>query len=157
MNGEAVAFYNHAFISSNLGLRDIVALLVNGAIAFGLNIISFSANKRVGALTMTVAALVKQILTILLSVFLWQLDIGAVNAFGEFSLFLSFSFFRFLFVVRRVPVAYCGCIFTGIVLTLVGGALYAYVGVGPARREGGGGGDSGVEDGKRMEEGKGER
>lgn len=33
-----------------------VALLINGAIACGLNIVSFTANKKAGALTMTVSA-----------------------------------------------------------------------------------------------------
>lgn len=32
-----------------------VALLVNGVIAFGLNVVSFTANKKTSALTMTVA------------------------------------------------------------------------------------------------------
>jgi len=32
-----------------------IALIVNGAIAFGLNVVSFSANKKTSALTMTVA------------------------------------------------------------------------------------------------------
>jgi len=31
------------------------ALFVNGCIAFGLNVVSFTANKKVGALSMTVA------------------------------------------------------------------------------------------------------
>jgi hypothetical protein len=31
------------------------ALLANGCIAFGLNVVSFTANKKVGALSMTVA------------------------------------------------------------------------------------------------------
>ena len=33
----------------------VAALFVNGTIAFGLNVISFTANKKVGALSMTVA------------------------------------------------------------------------------------------------------
>jgi hypothetical protein len=33
-----------------------IALLVNGVIACGLNIVSFTANKKAGALTMTVSA-----------------------------------------------------------------------------------------------------
>lgn len=32
-----------------------VALLLNGCLAFGLNVVSFSANKKVGAVSMTVA------------------------------------------------------------------------------------------------------
>lgn len=33
----------------------LATLLVNGAIAFGLNVVSFTANKKTGALSMTVA------------------------------------------------------------------------------------------------------
>lgn len=32
-----------------------IALLINGVIAFGLNVVSFTANKKTGPLTMTVA------------------------------------------------------------------------------------------------------
>lgn len=32
-----------------------MALAINGAIAFGLNVVSFTANKKTSALTMTVA------------------------------------------------------------------------------------------------------
>ncbi|KIP09945.1 hypothetical protein PHLGIDRAFT_66705 [Phlebiopsis gigantea 11061_1 CR5-6] len=57
-------------------------LLLNGCIAFGLNVVSFSANGKVGALSMTVAANVKQVLTILFSVFLFNLTITSTNALG---------------------------------------------------------------------------
>ena len=79
------------------------ALLVNGMIAFGLNIVSFSANKKTGvslellgsascanadsdhthqALTMTVAANCKQVLTIAIAVFLFNLHINFTNGIG---------------------------------------------------------------------------
>ena len=57
-------------------------LFLNGMMAFGLNVVSFTTNKKVGALTMTVAANIKQIMTIVLSEFFWRLDIGAINAIG---------------------------------------------------------------------------
>ncbi|CCM05608.1 uncharacterized protein FIBRA_07837 [Fibroporia radiculosa] len=60
----------------------VLVLLGNGVIAFGLNVISLSANKRVGALNMTVAANVKQALTILCAVALFHLTITPMNAFG---------------------------------------------------------------------------
>ena len=90
---------------------------MNGVMAFGLNVVSFSANKKVGALSMTVAgksftfclhflgdlnffgfviANVKQVLTILCAVTLFDLTITPTNALG-------------------------------IVLTLVGGAIYTAV------------------------------
>lgn len=108
------------------GLGDIKAfprlwLLLNGVLAFALNIVSFSANKKVGALGMTVAgelkithpfsclnlsdgymsfhtANVKQVLAILLSITLFNLTITPTNGLG-------------------------------ILLTLIGGACYAAAGL----------------------------
>jgi hypothetical protein len=57
-------------------------LLVNGCIAFGLNVVSFTANKKAGALSMTVAANIKQVLTILSAVLLFDLDITLMNGAG---------------------------------------------------------------------------
>lgn len=62
--------------------RQAGILLLNGAIAFALNVISFTANKKTGALTMTVAANVKQILTIVLSIIFWGLEVSGINALG---------------------------------------------------------------------------
>ncbi|KAJ7764545.1 TPT-domain-containing protein [Mycena maculata] len=58
------------------------ALLLNGCIAFGLNVVSFSANRHVGALGMTVAANVKQVLTIICAVAIFDLTITPLNALG---------------------------------------------------------------------------
>ncbi|KAF4612874.1 hypothetical protein D9613_011039 [Agrocybe pediades] len=71
-------------------------LLLNGVFAFGLNVVSFNANRRVGPLGMSVAANIKQVLTILCAVTIFDLTITPTNGLG-------------------------------IVLTLVGGALYAVV------------------------------
>ncbi|CEP12550.1 hypothetical protein [Parasitella parasitica] len=57
-------------------------LLLNGLIAFALNIVSFTANKKTSALTMTVAGNVKQVLSIVLSVVLFDYLITTTNAFG---------------------------------------------------------------------------
>ncbi|KAI9890841.1 MAG: UAA transporter [Vezdaea aestivalis] len=73
-----------------------LVLIFNAMLAFALNYVSFTANKKMGALTMTVAANVKQIFTIVLSVLFFHLKVGAANA-------------------------------GGIVLTLLGGAMYAKV------------------------------
>lgn len=62
--------------------QSFLILLVNGVIAFGLNVASFEANKRSGALTMTIAANIKQVLTVVLSVALWHIPVGAMNACG---------------------------------------------------------------------------
>ncbi|KAI8922402.1 triose-phosphate transporter family-domain-containing protein [Powellomyces hirtus] len=57
-------------------------LAVNGGLAFGLNVASFVANKRTGALTMCVAGNVKQVLSIVLSVIIFKLAITTTNAMG---------------------------------------------------------------------------
>ncbi|GAA5843585.1 hypothetical protein JCM11251_007123 [Rhodosporidiobolus azoricus] len=59
-----------------------IALTVNGAIAFGLNVVSFTANKKTSALTMTVAANVKQVLTIVLAVLIFNVALNPTNVVG---------------------------------------------------------------------------
>ena len=76
---DALKGYN---AEGKLTQRTIIVILINGLIAFALNIISFTANKKTGALTMTVAANVKQILTIVLSIIFWGLEVTWMNAFG---------------------------------------------------------------------------
>ncbi|KAL2041542.1 hypothetical protein N7G274_005924 [Stereocaulon virgatum] len=60
----------------------LMLFTVNGALAFALNYTSFTANKKAGALTMTVAANVKQILTVLLAITFWGLQVGYLNVAG---------------------------------------------------------------------------
>jgi hypothetical protein len=47
----------HYYISHDLTLLKALGLVVNGTIAFGLNIVSFTANKKAGALSMAVAGM----------------------------------------------------------------------------------------------------
>ncbi|KAI1610059.1 triose-phosphate transporter family-domain-containing protein [Exophiala viscosa] len=61
-----------------------IIFLGNGVLAFCLNISSFTTNKLVGALTMTVCGNVKQCMTIILGVVLFHVHIGALNALGLF-------------------------------------------------------------------------
>jgi len=82
LHGENNAFMEYVMTSPNFGFKAVAILLLNGAIAFFLNWASFTANKKVGALTMTVAANVKQVLTVLLSIAFWNLQIGLTNAVG---------------------------------------------------------------------------
>jgi len=76
------------------GANGRVWLLLNGVFAFFLNVVSFNANRRVGPLGMSVAANIKQVLTILCAVAIFDLTVTLTNG-------------------------------VGIVLTLIGGALYA--------------------------------
>lgn len=94
-----------AYGATQMTSTKAVALLINGVIACGLNIVSFTANKKAGALTMTVSAKYvalfsvsvvrvdgisvltkigscKQVLTIALAVVLFNLHITPTNGIG---------------------------------------------------------------------------
>ncbi|EGG12339.1 uncharacterized protein MELLADRAFT_41728 [Melampsora larici-populina 98AG31] len=70
------------FGANQMDRKKALALVINGLIAFGLNVVSFTANKKTSALTMTVAANVKQVLTIVLAIFIFNLVITPTNLFG---------------------------------------------------------------------------
>ena len=57
-------------------------LLLNGLLAFALNWVSFTANKKTSALTMTVAGNVKQAMSIFLAVYIFSIPITLMNAIG---------------------------------------------------------------------------
>ena len=61
----------------------IVLVVVNALVSFGLNIVSFTANRASGALTMAVAANIKQVLIVLLSTIFFDLNVGVLHAVGE--------------------------------------------------------------------------
>ena len=71
-----------AYSARSMSSSRALALAANGVLAFALNVVSFTANKRVGALSITVAANVKQVLTIMFAVSLFHLTITPVNALG---------------------------------------------------------------------------
>ncbi|KAF9579087.1 UAA transporter [Lunasporangiospora selenospora] len=71
-----------SFCKTELSTSLVIALLVNGIIAFFLNYVSFTANKKTSALTMTVAANVKQVLSIVVAVTVFNTKIGLLNGFG---------------------------------------------------------------------------
>ncbi|RKO99127.1 hypothetical protein CXG81DRAFT_28092 [Caulochytrium protostelioides] len=60
----------------------VAALMINGMLAFGLNWISFAANQRTSPLTISVAANIKQVLSIVLAIAIFHLHINAINAMG---------------------------------------------------------------------------
>lgn len=62
----------------------LIVFLGNGFLAFCLNVSSFSTNKLVGALTMTVCGNLKQCITIILGAVLFNVKVGALNAGGLF-------------------------------------------------------------------------
>ncbi|KAI9470054.1 MAG: triose-phosphate transporter family-domain-containing protein [Benjaminiella poitrasii] len=80
LTGELVSI--QVFAKDNITVSLASGLLLNGLIAFALNIVSFTANKKTSALTMTVAGNVKQVLSIVLSVVIFDYVINLMNAFG---------------------------------------------------------------------------
>lgn len=70
------------FATDNITINLASGLFLNGVIAFALNIVSFTANKKTSALTMTVAGNVKQVLSIVLSVIIFDYAITSTNSFG---------------------------------------------------------------------------
>lgn len=60
----------------------LLVMLGNGALAFALNVSSFSTNKIAGALTMTVCANIKQCLTIVLGGLLFDVHLSRMNMCG---------------------------------------------------------------------------
>ncbi|KAJ3105460.1 Kinesin-like protein kif19 [Phlyctochytrium planicorne] len=70
------------------------ALFVNGLLAFFLNFVSFVANRRVGALSMTVAGNVKQSMTIGLSVWIFGYVISGLNGIGILLTLIGGAWYR---------------------------------------------------------------
>ncbi|CAJ0913572.1 1837_t:CDS:2, partial [Entrophospora sp. SA101] len=73
-----------AFSKTEMTTSLVIALATNGIIAFFLNVVSFTANKKTSALTMTVAGNVKQVLSIILAVIIFNLTITPTNGLGIF-------------------------------------------------------------------------
>jgi len=79
--GEAGRFLTYVDEGSLTRSR-IIGLFINALIAFLLNISSFQTNKLAGALTMTVCGNVKQVLTVLLGIVLFNVKVGTYNGLG---------------------------------------------------------------------------
>jgi Triose-phosphate Transporter family len=68
--------------SGSLTSFTVLALAGNGVLAFALNVSSFQTNKLAGALTVTVCGNIKQCLTILLGIILFNVEVGPLNGAG---------------------------------------------------------------------------
>lgn len=81
-SGEVSGFWK-VMTSGEVSLAPAIASLTgNGFLAFLLNIASFNTNKVAGALTMTVCGNLKQCLTVLLGIFLFNVVIDWLNGAG---------------------------------------------------------------------------
>ncbi|CAK7200350.1 hypothetical protein SEUCBS139899_003044 [Sporothrix eucalyptigena] len=81
LTGEISGITN-GFTSIPISPNMALALLGNGALAFALNISSFSTNRQTGALTMTVCGNVKQSITVLLGITMFGVKVGLANGIG---------------------------------------------------------------------------
>ncbi|KAG9601539.1 TPT-domain-containing protein, partial [Aureobasidium melanogenum] len=79
--GEVSAFLDFT-AKGNMNAGLILALLGNGFLAFMLNVTSFQTNKLAGALTLSVCGNVKQILTVILGIVLFNVVVRPMNAVG---------------------------------------------------------------------------
>lgn len=71
--------------------KGLVLVAANAGTALALNIASFTTNRDAGALTMAVAANVKQVLAIVISVGLHEVRVGVVNVVGKWKRFTPLS------------------------------------------------------------------
>lgn len=62
--------------------KTVLLIALNGALAFALNVVSFVSNKKVGPLTISVAANIKQVLTVILSFFFFELSVSPLSFAG---------------------------------------------------------------------------
>ncbi|CAK7565832.1 MAG: hypothetical protein SEPTF4163_003759 [Sporothrix epigloea] len=81
LTGE-ISSITDGFTNIPISPHMMLALLGNGALAFALNISSFSTNRQTGALTMTVCGNVKQSLTVLLGITMFGVKVGMANGLG---------------------------------------------------------------------------
>ncbi|CAO3641137.1 unnamed protein product [Cunninghamella echinulata] len=70
------------FMATKATWSFLFVLLINGVLAFFLNVVSFTANKKTSALTMTVAGNVKQVLSIVLAVIIFKYPLTWMNSIG---------------------------------------------------------------------------
>ncbi|KAM3464982.1 hypothetical protein MY4038_002249 [Beauveria bassiana] len=80
--GEVDGFRQALANSEMSGFATFASLLGNGCLAFLLNISSFNTNKLAGALTMTVCGNLKQCLTVLLGIFIFNVDVDLLKGTG---------------------------------------------------------------------------
>lgn len=80
--GEVAGFRTALANSEMSSSATFAALLGNGFLAFLLNISSFNTNKLAGALTMTVCGNLKQCLTVLLGIFIFNVEVDLLKGAG---------------------------------------------------------------------------
>lgn len=83
------------FIDSSAPVTSLLILVVHGMLAFALNIANFNAVKEGGPLMMNVVGNVKQVVMILLSVFMFGNKIKPIGIFGSVVCILGSMWYSF--------------------------------------------------------------
>jgi drug/metabolite transporter (DMT)-like permease len=82
VTGEVSGFLTHMSSPEVSLIPTTLTLGGNGFLAFLLNIASFNTNKLAGALTMTVCGNLKQIMTVALGIFMFNVNVDFLNGLG---------------------------------------------------------------------------
>lgn len=85
-----------AWIRTHAESSVAMSLLLNGFLAFLLNWVSFTANKKTSALSMTVAGNVKQTLSILLAIYIFSTPVTLLSASGILVTMLGAAWYSWL-------------------------------------------------------------
>jgi len=80
LDGTLAATYSH--LRETATPLTFVMILLNGAGAFFLNIVSFQANKSTSPLAMNVAGITKQVMAIILGIVIFATPVTSLSAFG---------------------------------------------------------------------------
>ena len=81
--------------------KDMAAILLNGLLAFAQNLSSFQTNKVVGALTIAVCANVKQCMTILLAIAVFDVKVEMWNSLGMITALGGVCWYSWIELVNR--------------------------------------------------------
>jgi drug/metabolite transporter (DMT)-like permease len=88
-------------IGSTFNTAVVDKLLINGLLALWLNWVSFTANKKTSALTMTVAGNIKQALSVVLAIYIFDSRITSLNFIGVVIALSGGAWYRYFSVLRR--------------------------------------------------------
>ncbi|XP_063900054.1 uncharacterized protein LOC135119581 [Zophobas morio] len=94
--------YSGLRVDDSVNLSQWMVVFATGIMAFSLNIANFFTNRVVSPLTLTVAGNLKQVLTILLSIFIFSTKITPLNGIGIFVTILGGADYNRFFQKQKV-------------------------------------------------------
>lgn len=109
LSGEMAAIHLLVYpqnVADILVRPSAVVFFFDGTVSALLNVVSFSTNRETGALTMAVAANIKQILTIVLGISFFRLKVEWWNALGDYTPIHSSPSSHHLYSVKQFGLGY---------------------------------------------------